>query len=228
MNHAHNPSRTIWRIAVILGFVYWIGALARSGVAFEELAGLPKPLIVAIKGLFSLLLALSVLIARKGRASFLIGIALAISAFADMALVTIGTVAGGVGFAAAHGFAGYAYFITRRASNHWLRWTAAVAVPIVSVGASYLVLRNTDQPIVLALFPIVSGGMATLAILSRFPLWLSGLGAAIFVLSDILFLAHIGILQSSGSLGYLTWASYAIGYAMVAKGAVSLPSEHIH
>lgn len=225
MSGWNKTSRTIWLIAICVGVLYWLGSLARSGIALEELAALPKPLVVGIKGLFSLLLALSVFLARRSVASSIIAVALAVSAVGDMLLVTVGSVAGGIVFAAAHVVAGYAYAMNRCAKNSSPRWIAAVAVPVLAVAASYLVLRSSDQPALMALYPAISGTMAGLAILSRFPLRLSGLGAAIFVVSDVLFLADLGILNGSGKLGFLTWATYAIGYAMVARGAAQFENE---
>lgn len=221
MDRPNKMSQRLWLIAIFVGLIYWVGSLARSGVAFEELASLPKPLIVATKGLFSILLAISVFAARKGLASQMVGTALAISAVGDMLLVTVGSAAGGLTFAIAHVLAGYAYAKNRRESNPAALWIAASAVPLIAVVSSYLVLHGSDQNILMSLFPLISGSMAALAILSRFPLWLSGLGAAIFVASDVLFLADLGVLQHSGEWGFLTWASYAVGYAMVARGAAS-------
>lgn len=214
-------SRNLWLTAILVGVIYWIGSLARSGIAFEELASLPKPLIVATKGLFSALLAISVFAARKGSASNMVGAALAISAIGDMLLVTMGSAAGGLAFAAAHLLAGYAYAKNRRDYNSAILWLFAIAVPLIAVVSSYLALRGSDHNILMSLFPLISASMAALAILSRFPLWLSGLGAAIFVASDVLFLADLGILRHSGEWGFLTWASYAVGFAMVARGAAT-------
>jgi YhhN family len=227
MEKSNAVSRSLWLIAVVIGVIYWIGSLARSGVAFADLASLPKPLIVATKGLFSALLAMSVFAARKGSASQMVGAALAISAVVDMLLVTIGSAAGGLAFAVAHLFAGYAYAKNQRDHNTAILWMFATAVPLIAVVSSYLALRGSDQNILMSLFPLISASMAALAILSRFPLWLSGLGAAIFVASDVLFLADLGVLRHSGEWGYLTWASYAVGYAMVARGAASFGvTEH--
>ncbi|NKB15707.1 MAG: hypothetical protein HC774_00335 [Sphingomonadales bacterium] len=221
MDKPNAISRNIWLTAVFVGVAYWIGSLARSDVAFDELASLPKPLIVGTKGLFSMLLAISVLVARKGSASNMIGAALAISAVGDVLLATIGSTAGGLAFAVAHLTAGYVYAKNQRDNNSVALWLFAIAVPFVAVGSSYLVLRGSDQNILMSLFPLISASMAALGILSRFPFWLSGLGAAIFVASDVLFLADLGILRHSGEWGFLTWASYAVGYAMVARGAAS-------
>jgi uncharacterized membrane protein YhhN len=151
----------------------------------------------------------------------MVGAALAISAVGDILLVTVGSAAGGFAFAVAHLLAGYAYARSQRDSNSAAFWMCATAVPLIAVFSSYFALRGSDQNILMSLFPLISACMAALAILSRFPLLLSGLGAAIFVASDVLFLADLGVLRHSGELGFLTWASYAVGYAMVSRGAAS-------
>lgn len=228
MDKPNAVSRNIWLAAVFVGVVYWVGSLARSGVAFEDLASLPKPLIVAEKGVFSALLAMSVFAARKGSASNMVGVALAISAVGDMLLVTVGSTVGGLAFAVAHVLAGYAYAKNQRDHNSATLLMFATAVPLIAVVSSYLALRGSDQNALMSLFPLISASMAALAILSRFPLWFSGLGAVIFVASDVLFLADLGVLHHSGELGFLTWASYAVGYAMVAHGAASYGTTQNH
>ncbi len=213
----------IWIFAIVLGFGYWLGSLACSGVALHELAALPKPLVVGWKGASVLALALSALAGRNSGAALGIALALAVSAVADMLLVSVGIIAGGAMFIIAHAIATAAYLSIRDQTAGTVRKLAALAVPVCAVATSFLALQSSEKPLVLALYPIASGVMAGSAILSRFPLLLSGLGATIFVASDVLFLADIGILHGSGRLGFLTWTTYFAGYALVALGAVSSP-----
>lgn len=221
----------IWWIAAAIGAIYMLGALARSGVALAPLAELPKWLVVAMKGCFSLCLALSVFLARNGRPSQYIAAALAISAIADVLLVTVGLVPSALGFAIAHSLAIAAYASTRDFESS-LAWViGATAIPIVAVALSCWALAAGGHSIGIGFFPIISGTMAAFAVLSRFPRHLNGLGALIFVGSDVLVLADIGVLQRSGEFGWLTWACYAGGYALVARGAItaqfaSNPSSH--
>lgn len=220
MDRRSIASRAIWVMAVIVGIGYWFGSLARSGIAFHDLALLPKSFIVGWKGASALLLAISVLLSSRGRPALLIGAALAISAVSDMLLVTSHMIAGGAGFALAHTLAITAYISHRDDGVGWLRMLWAFAVPVTAVALSYFAIAGSGRSTMLALFPILSGTMAASAIFSRFPLWLNGLGATIFVASDVLFLLDIGLLGGGGQLGFLTWATYFCGYAMVAKGAV--------
>ena len=211
----------IWTIAVAIGAIYMLGALARSGVAFAPLAELPKWLVVATKGVFSLSLALSVFMARNGRQSQLIAAALAISAVADVLLVTVGLVPSGIAFVAAHCLAVAAYAGTRDPDTGVALLAGAVAVPVVAVLLSCWALAAGGQSVGIGFFAIISGTMAAFAVLSRFPRHLNGLGAIIFVASDVLVFADIGVLHRSGAFGWLTWACYATGYALVARGSIT-------
>ncbi len=220
-------ARHIWRLAIVLGVLYWLSALARSGVAFQPLAELPKWLVVAWKGTFSACLALSVFSARNGQTGQLIATALAISAVADVLLVTVGLVASGVAFAAAHGFAIMAYARERDADVSTGRLIMALMIPVIAVALSIFALGNSGANIGIGFFPIISGTMAAMAVISRFPLRLNGLGATIFVASDVLVFVDIGVLQNSGTFGWLTWACYAGGYILVARGAIVYQSSSL-
>jgi YhhN family len=219
-NPLASPALRIWLIAVFIGAIYMLGALARSGVAFAQLAELPKWLVVALKGCFSACLALSVFLARNGRATQYIAVALAVSAVADVLLVTVGLVPSGFAFAIAHCFAIAAYSTTRDSEASLVRVIGAIAIPIIAAVLSCWALAAGGHSIGIGFFPIISGTMASFAVLSRFPVHLNGLGAIIFLASDVLVFADIGVLQRSGELGWLTWACYAGGYALVARGAI--------
>jgi hypothetical protein len=216
----HSTAKLIWLAAVVLGFAYFLTSLGRSGVMFEQLALIPKPIIVAWKGSFTVLLAASVYLASKERSARLISGALAISAIADVLLVTVGIVAGGVCFAVAHALAILGYF--RAGSPHLspARSTNAVAFPLIVTLGTCTLLWSADKPWAMGMFVLLSSSMAASALLSRFPLWFSGLGAMVFVLSDVLFFADIALFGGSGKLGWLTWACFATGYALVARGAM--------
>jgi hypothetical protein len=215
-----STAKLIWFVAVVLGSAYFLTALGRSGVMFEQLAHIPKPIIVAWKGAFTLMLAASVYMASMNRSARLISGALVISAVADMLLVTVGIVAGGVGFAIAHalailGYVGYRSPYLSPASS-----TIAVAFPLLMTLGTCALLWSTDKPWAIGMFVLLSSSMAASALLSRFPLWLSGLGAMVFVLSDALFFADIALFGGSGKLGWVIWACFATGYALVARGAM--------
>lgn len=142
-----------------------------------------------------------------------------------MLLVTVGLVASGVAFAAAHGFAIMAYARERDDGVATGRLIMALMIPAIAVALSVFALRHGGLNIGIGFFPTISGTMAAMAVISRFPLWRSGLGATIFVASDVLVFVDIGVLQNSGTFGWLTWACYAGGYILVARGAIDYQSR---
>lgn len=221
-NRHARASIAIWAATCVVGFGYWLGALARSGIAFHSLADLPALILVPWKGACTLGLALSVAAARQGRAGSIVAGALTISAIADMLLAAGSMIASGVLFSLSHLIAISVFWQRRDRSASLVRRVAAGMVPVTSFALSLLAIRGTGLPIYFALYPLLSGIMAATAIVSRFPVWLCGLGAVIFICSDVLVVAWLGVLGRDPSLGFLTWLTYFAGYAMIARGAVSL------
>ena len=216
----HRWSRSIWWGTVVLGFAYWLGALARSGIAFHGLADLPLALLVPWKGACTLGLAVSVALASQRKPTRLFALALMISAVADMLLPIGALVLSGLLFSISHLIAIIVFWRNRAGSVSALRRIVAFAVPVLTSGLSLLALYGTGQPMIFVLYPFLSGIMATTAILSRFPIWLSGLGAAIFVCSDVLVLAWMGVWERDNSFNFLAWLTYFGGYALLARGAM--------
>jgi hypothetical protein len=216
----HPAAKLIWLVAVVLGSAYFLTALGRSGVMFEQLALISKPIIVAWKGAFTFMLAASVYMASMNRSARLIAGALAVSAVADMLLVTVGIVAGGVGFAVAHALAILGYLGYRSPRLSAARSSIAGAFPLLVTLGICALLWSAGKPWAIGMFVLLSSSMAASALLSRFPIWLSGLGAMVFVLSDALFFADLALFGGSGKLGWQTWACFATGYALVARGAM--------
>jgi len=67
----------------------------------------------------------------------------------------------------------------------------------------------------MALYGAVEAVMACAALLSRFPRTLTGLGAAFFVISDLLLFARLGPLAGRGWASVGVWGLYFAGQAMV-------------
>ena len=69
------------------------------------------------------------------------------------------------------------------------------------------------------------GGMAASTWLSSFPRYRVGLGAVLFVASDLLILARLGVLADSAVPGLLIWPLYYFGQFLICIGVVgALPS----
>lgn len=222
---SRGTSLVVWLATIALGFGYWLGALGRSGVAFQDLAGLSDAVLVPWKGACTLGLALSLALAGRGVPLRLLAFALTISAVADMLLSTGAMVLSGGLFSVSHVIVIAVFWRNRASDLSITRRVVALAVPVLAFSLSVLALYGTGQPMVFAIYPLLSGIMATAAILSRYPVWLCGLGAATFVCSDVLVLAWMGVFERDNSLNYLTWLSYFGGYALLVRGALLAASN---
>ena len=87
-----------------------------------------------------------------------------------------------------------------------------VATPAIS----WLLTRDAG----VALYATGLGAMAGAAWLSRFPRYRVGLGAVLFVVSDLLIFARLGPLAGSAIPALLVWPTYFAGQALIAWGVV--------
>ncbi len=220
LSPSERRSFQIWLATVALGFAYWLGALARSGIAFHGLAELPLAMLIPWKGACTFGLAISIAVAARGRATQYLVIALAISAVADMLLPLRLMIPAGLLFSVSHTIAIAVFWRNRATDMSPVRRAFAIALPFLTFGLSVAALYGTDQPMFFALYPLLSGVMAASAIMSRFPIWWCGLGAVIFICSDVLVLAYLGVFEQDNRLNFLTWLTYFSGYALLARGAV--------
>ena len=210
---------------LVIGALYWLTAMARSGIAFGQLADLPAGLVVGWRTAVVAGLALLVLIRTQGDIRVLLGGSLALIALADFLLATKGLMAGGTVFVAAHILAIVLYLRYRDPAAPQRVRAAALAVPVLAVlGVAIAINAGGQHPVHLA-YPAISGSMAACAIGSRFPRWLCGLGASLFVLSDVIFFWDFAFFDGSGALGWLVWASYFSGIALIALGAIRGPQK---
>lgn len=180
---------------------------------WHEVPGWPG---VAWKGLGVGLLSLWVF--ARGRPW--IGLVLACGALGDVLLETSGLTIGALAFLAGHVLAVGFY---RRGA------TAPFYVPLfyaLSVAlASYLL--SGDRGV--AVYGLGLGAMAGAALTSGFPRASVGLGAVLFVLSDLLIFARIGPMAGSPLPGLLIWPTYFVGQALIAMGVVwSQSDEDLH
>lgn len=142
---------------------------------------------------------------------------LALGAAGDLLLETHGFVVGGAAFAAGHVLAIVLYLRNRRraltASQWLLGW---LLVPLVTLIAVLLSRGDVGVGIYAALL----SGMAAAAWTSRFPRYRVGIGAVLFVVSDLLIFARIGPLAGSAIPVLLIWPLYFAGQALIAWGVV--------
>lgn len=139
---------------------------------------------------------------------------LAFGALGDVLIEVEGLVAGGVAFAAGHVTAIALYARNRRRrlsdSQRLLGYLIAPATVLIAWSLTH------DRGV--ALYAALLGAMAGCAWLSRFPRYRVGLGAMLFVASDLLLFARMGPLAGSVVPTLLVWPLYFAGQAMIAWG----------
>lgn len=161
------------------------------------------------------LLALWAASRARSREGWWIAAVLAFGALGDVLLEAAGLVTGAVAFLAGHAAAVLLYLRHRRAP----RWIAAGIALAVAALAWTLPDARGEAP-GLALYALGLGAMAGAAAISRFPAMVA-LGAALFVVSDLLIFARMGALGGSPLPGLLIWPTYFAGQALIAWGVVT-------
>jgi hypothetical protein len=128
---------------------------------------------------------------------------------------------GAVAFAASHMIAIWLYGLHRRVkpafSQSLLALTILTATPVIAY------FLPTDRALAgqAALYSLFLATMAAMAWSSNFPRYRVGMGAVLFVASDLLIFAREGALSSWAPVGLLIWYLYYGGMVLIATGVVT-------
>lgn len=186
-------------------------ALLFGGVHFfADRLGAPTPYDIISKGACVALLALWAALQARGADGRLIALVLALGALGDVLLETHGLTVGALAFLAGH-LVAVALYLRNLARPLVLAVLVALAVP----AASWLLAWDYG----VAAYSLGLGAMAGAALCSRFPL--AGVGALLFVVSDLLIFARLGPLAGSALPGLLIWPLYVAGQALIGWGVVT-------
>lgn len=203
-------ARLIFIVALIAGASFWF-------VGQHTIPRLPW---IAWKGSGVALLAIWAAVNARGRDGWLVVALLALGALGDV-LLERSQIAGGLAFLAGHLTAVVLYLRHRRTkpspSQIALAAVLLVGVPLIAF------LLPADRAVApgIALYATGLGAMAASAWISRFPRYRVGLGAVLFVASDLLIFAKIGPLAGTVFPVILIWPLYFGGQALIAWGAVT-------
>lgn len=153
--------------------------------------------------------------------SWLIAAALALGALGDLLLEIVeGFTAGGAAFAAGHAVAIVLYLRNRRAnpssSQKLLGYLLAPATILISA----LLAAPAGQALPVGAYAAFLGVMAATAWTSRFPRYRVGIGAVLFVVSDLLIFSRFGLLRDSLVPSLLIWPLYFAAQSLIAWGVV--------
>lgn len=189
-----------------------------SYVASWNLAGFPEWAATAWKGAGVALLAAYAGLRARNLDGWLICAVMACGALGDVLLETHGLNVGAIAFLIGHLVAIGLYLRNRRRTlTHFDRLLIAVLIPGTAVAAYFL---PADRALGggAALYSLGLAIMAGCAWASRFPRPLVGLGALMFVASDLLIFGRAGPLAGAAWVGLAIWALYYFGQFLICVG----------
>jgi uncharacterized membrane protein YhhN len=204
-------SRPIFFAALIAGAIYLPLAMRFPG----------EPLMVPVKGLAVGLLALWAALNARGTNGWLIVAVLALGALGDVLIDGVGLIAGAWAFLAGHAVAIFLYVRTRRARLTVSQIGCALALLIGAPLIAWLLPEERSIAPGAALYGFGVGAMAASAWISRFPRYRVGIGAVLFVISDMMIFARMGPLVDSILPMLTIWPLYVAGQALIAWGVVA-------
>lgn len=199
-----------WLLASLLfGVSYWF-------VAQGHLPGLYQ---IVWKGAGVALLAAYAWAHHPSRSAHLLALVMALGALGDMVL-EIDFTLGALAFMAGHLAAIALYLRHRRDVLTPSQKALAVAlVPVVPL-LSWLLPSDRTQAGSVGLYALSLAGMAAAAWCSSFPRYRVGMGALMFVASDLLIFARMGPLAESPLPGLLIWPLYYFGQFLICIGVI--------
>ncbi|RRN65893.1 lysoplasmalogenase [Caulobacter sp. 602-1] len=183
---------------------------------------LPPGVETAWKGAGVALLTVHAALRARSPDGWLLAAVMAFGAGGDVLLETHGLTVGALSFLLGHVVAS-ALYLRHRKPGSWLPLTL---IPVV-VGISFLLPHDRSGAPGIALYSLFLAVMAATALMSRFPLKTVGLGALMFVVSDLLIFGRLGPLPDNLATGLAVWGLYYFGQLLICLGAVrELESLH--
>jgi uncharacterized membrane protein YhhN len=199
--------------------------VAATGFYFAREMSLNSVALTMWKGAGVGLLATYAALWRESADFRLLALVMAFSAVADMVLA-VHFQLGAALFLVSHIAAIALYFRHRRDSHSPSQKIAAVALFVLTPLIAFLLPADRAQAPGVAVYAFGLGGMACAAWLSSFPRYRVGIGAVLFVVSDLLIFAQMGPLAGSALPQLLIWPTYYAGQFLICTGVASSLRRH--
>lgn len=199
----------------------WLLASLAASVSYFFFRDNPVPGVHLILWKGAAVACLAVYAARRARSAdgWLLAAVMALGAIGDMAL-ELDMIAGGTAFALGHLLSIALFLRNQRERRTGSQWLAALALlfgtPLVAV---LLALPDPRWPMAAGYAAIV-GAMAASAWVSRFPRYRVGVGAVLFVISDLLIFARESGHVPEAVSWWLVWPLYYAGQLLIGTGVV--------
>lgn len=202
--------RWLWIAALVAGLSYPLGWHVALSVSESQ----------AWKGAGVALLALWAAANARDADGWLIVAVMALGALGDV-LLELSQSAGALAFLAGHVAAIVLYLRNRRGTlSTSQRLLALLVIPLGTAIAFVLPADRAAAPGI-GLYALGLTAMVAAAWTSRFPRYRVGLGAVMFMISDLLIFARLGPAAGVYGVGLAIWLLYFIGQAMIATGVVT-------
>jgi uncharacterized membrane protein YhhN len=199
----------------------WLVASVVAALTYYALrvSTVPELWLIPLKGSACALLALYVLLQGAGRDSRFPAAMMGIAATGDMA-IEIDRTTGALLFFLYHVIAISLYLRHPREHPASTQKAAAVAMLLLTPMLAWLLPADRTTAWPTALYGLALGGMAACAWMSAFPRYRVGIGAALFLASDLLLIAGWGPLMGLGLAEALVWPLYYLGQFLITVGVV--------
>ena len=155
----------------------------------------------------------------RGREGSLIAVVMAVCGLADI-ILEFSFLIGGLVFAAAHGIAIWLYTTNPRPRMTASQIAASMALLLGTPAIAALLTYPMENWYLAALYALVAGAMAGAAWKSRFPRYRVGIGAVLFVASDLIIFAREAGHVSRDLAEWLVWPLYFSGQFLIATGVI--------
>ena len=182
---------------------------------------LPAPAAIAWKGAGVTLLALYAGTKARSADGWLLCAVMGFGALGDVMLEVAGLIPGALAFLVGHLIAITLYLRNRRPNLSLSQGLLAIVIIPATVVTAYLLPADRAGAPGVALYALGLSVMAVTAWISRFPRYLVGLGAMMFVASDLLIFARNGPLAGMCWVSLVIWLLYFAGQTAICWGVTT-------
>ncbi len=150
----------------------------------------------------------------------ILAISLAFYAFGD-GLIQFDLIWGAIAFAIGHLVAIYLFSRYRRDKLSFSQKALALFIPLFFPFIGWSIIQmHGEEALGATLYLFIISVMAAVAWTSSFPRYRVGLGAIIFIISDLLILVRMGLSEDILWMNLAVWYSYYFGVFLMATGIV--------
>lgn len=209
MKSAFAESRPFLLLSLLFGISYF----------FVKDSNIPGIYLMAWKGAGVGFLAIYALVRLHRLDGKIVGGIMALGAIGDMVL-EYDLILGAAAFMAGNLLAILFYSRFRRHKLAFSQKMFAILLVPLSVLIAWTLPSERSDAVGVAFYCLSISAMAAMAWTSRFSRYQVGLGAILFLISDLLIFARMGPLETSIIPGLLVWPLYYFGQFMIATGIV--------